>query len=69
MGKYKIDVKKTGIGWKVVLSKRWYIFWIPNTIVNISQGYEYLVDKQINDWISHFNIPVEKVTIHENKED
>ena len=60
---YKIKVTKTGIGWKVLLLKKWGIFWIPDTVSNIKQGYEYRVDNQINEWIEHFNIPTENVSV------
>lgn len=60
---YKIKVTKTGVGWKVLLLKKCWFFWLPNTVSHISQGYEYLVDKQINEWMEHFNISVEFISI------
>ena len=60
---YKIKVTKTGIGWKVLLLKKWWIFWIPDTVSEIKQGYEHRVDNQINKWIEHFNIPTENVSV------
>jgi hypothetical protein len=60
---YKIKVTKTGMGWRITLLKKVWVFWFINTVCNIKQGYEYMVDEQINEWVIHFNIPNELVLI------
>jgi len=65
MKKHRIKVEKTGIGYKLTLSYKWLFMWLPDTVSHIKQGYEERVDKQINDWIEHFNIPFENVIMPE----
>ena len=65
--KYKIKVTKTGIGWKVLLLKKWWFIWFPDTISHIRQGSEHMVDDRINQWVEHFDIPDELVFIPKNK--
>ena len=60
---YKIKVKKTGLGWKVLLIKKWWVLWITDTVSVIAFGYEYKVDEQINEWVEHFKIPHEMVSV------
>ena len=61
--KYKITAKKTGMGWQLILWKRYWFFYLPDTIETTRYGYEYMVDETINEWVDNLNIPEENVTI------
>ena len=55
---YKIKVVVNGVGIQATLYKKWWVFWLPDTVVQCSNGGS--PDSDIRRWIRTFKIPRER---------
>lgn len=58
---YAIKIKRSSLGFKLILLKRFLWIWWPECVTYIHRNYRHMAAEQVVAWIEDFEIPKERV--------